>query len=150
MTQTSRKPFSRNRLTMWAGSATVTAISSTTNTPISKNGALKMKSVTPLTACGSAAATRGPGRGAPRSVSQCRGAHTSRCSAARAMNAWRQPHSAISQAVSGMNTVLARPPKKVMRMMARRKSFGKRRVTTAKAGAYKVAAIAAPRPAQTA
>ena len=33
-----------------------------------------------------------------------------------------------------MKTVLAKPPRKVMVMMARRKSVGKRRVTTANTG----------------
>ena len=49
-----------------------------------------------------------------------------------------------------MNTVLANPPKKVMMMMARRKSFGNRRVTTANTGAYKVADMPKPRPNHTA
>ena len=49
-----------------------------------------------------------------------------------------------------MNTVLASPPRKVSVMMARRKSFGNRRVTTAKAGEYSVAAMAAPMAIQTA
>jgi hypothetical protein len=78
------------------------------------------------------------------------GAHTHRCSAARHHSAWRQPSSDISHAVNGMNTVLAKPPRKVKVMMARRKSLGKRRVTTANTGVYSVAAIATPRTAQTA
>jgi hypothetical protein len=73
-------------------------------------------------------------RGALRSTRQCSGTHTIRCSAAIAHTACRQPKSRTSHAITGMNTVLASPPRKVSVMMARRKSCGKRRVTTAKAG----------------
>ena len=78
------------------------------------------------------------------------GAHTSQCSAASGSRAWRQPQLEISQAVSGMMTVLASPPRNVMVMMARRKSVGNRRVTTAKPGEYNTHAIATPRPIHTA
>jgi hypothetical protein len=40
-THSSDRPFSRSRLTMWAGSAAVMAIMMTTNTPNSRNGALR-------------------------------------------------------------------------------------------------------------
>ena len=41
MTHASGKLFSRNKLTKCAGSAEVAAIKSTTNAPMSKNGALR-------------------------------------------------------------------------------------------------------------
>jgi hypothetical protein len=44
--------------------------------------------------------------------------------AASTHSAWRQPRAWISQADSGMNTVLASPPRKVSVMIARRKSCG--------------------------
>ena len=64
--------------------------------------------------------------------------------AAKTSSAWRHPPELISQALNGKKTVLASPPKNVSVMMARRKSWGKRRVTTAKAGLYSVAAMPAP------
>jgi hypothetical protein len=56
----------------------------------------------------------------------------------------------INQAIKGMNTVLAKPPKKVRVMMARRKLIGKRRVIKANAGEYSTAPIATAKPSQTA
>ena len=88
-------------------------------------------------------------RGAPRNSTAWIGRQTSNCSAASTHSAPRQPSRLISQAVSGMNTVLASPPRKVIVMMARRKSSGKRRVTTANTGVYRVADIATPSPIQT-
>ena len=120
MAQDSPIPFSRNKLTMWAGKAAVTAIVNTTKTPTSRNGALSRsaRSGTPL------AGDIGPAT--PRACGAfCRrkkwiGAQTRNCSAASHHKAWRHPKALISHAVKGMNTVLARPPRKVMVMMARR------------------------------
>jgi hypothetical protein len=73
-----------------------------------------------------------------------------RLSAASTHKASRQPIMRINQADKGMNTVLARPPRNVSVMIARRKSEGYLRVTTANTGGYKVAASPAPRPIHTA
>jgi len=123
-------------------------MNNTMNVPTSRNGA-------PVTSCrtatGSAVAaepvtTRA---GASRSSQAWIGRQTRKCRLARPHKAPRQPQAAISQAVKGMNTVLARPPRKVIVMMARRKSLGKRRVTTANTGVYKIADMATPSAVQT-
>ncbi len=78
----------------------------------------------------------------------CKGAHTSKCKTPSKHMVVRQSVTAINHAMSGMNTVLAKPPKKVSKMMARRKSLGKRLVNTANAGGYKVAESPMPKPNQ--
>jgi len=115
MTQVSLKPFSRSKLTMWAGKAAVTAIIKMTKTPIKIKGAFQKK---------------------------LESAQSHQC---RASPPGRDQPSGQRQ-----KTVLARPPKNVIVMMARRKFLGNRRVTSAKAGEYRTVAIAAPKPAQTA
>jgi hypothetical protein len=147
--QASDSPLSRSRLTMWAGSAAVTPMTSTTNTPISTKGRTAHMAAEIGVGMGCVRAGAA-GAGAWRSSRPCRGAQTRNCRPARHHNAGRQPHCAISQADSGMNTVLASPPRKVMVMMPRRKLSGKRRVTTANTGAYSVADMPAPSSAQTA
>jgi len=124
---------------MCGGNAAVTAISSTVNTPTNRKGALRMWWLAEWLA-GAAPATLpartapGVGAGACRSTRACSGAQTNKWMAASTQSACRQSSSAISQAISGMNTVLASPPRKVSVMIARRKSLGKRRVTMENAG----------------
>ena len=121
ITQASRRPLSRSRLIRCGGMAAVTAIMPTTNTPIRRKGALRSSCAgerAPPPATGS---VRG---GAPRRHTACSGTHTSRCTAASTSSAVRQPQVAISQAETGMKTLLARPPRKVSVMIARRKSCG--------------------------
>ena len=151
ITQASGRSLSRSRLIRCGGIAAVIAIMLTTNTPISRKGAPRIR--WPTEALGALDVMDGfalGDAGAPRSKPACSGAHTSRCSAASTHSACRQPSVAISPADSGINTVLARPPRNVSVMMARRKSCGKRRVTTAKTGLYSVAASAAPSTSHTA
>ena len=108
---------------MCAGMATVIAIISVKKIPISTNLVLR-------TCCPSVSlfpSRSGPvvlAPGAARSASACTGRQTNKCRAASTCTAVRQPQLAMSQAIRGMNTVLARPPRKVMVMMARRKSLG--------------------------
>ena len=138
-------PLSRSRLTRCGGTAAATAISSTVNTPSRQNtGPRRCAARLEGVAAPAAGAAAGRGRGAPRSSHPCSGTHSSRLMAPSTQEAWRQPPCAISQAVSGMNTVLASPPRKVSVMMARRNVAGKRRVTTANTGGYSVAAMPAP------
>ena len=147
MTQTGDKPDSCSKAIMCAGKAEVTDMVSTMNKANNQKGGWRRCSRTEVKGAASCAAEGSIRvRGAPCSSQPCKGAHTNSCSAASAHSACRQPHRSIHQANSGMNTVLAKPPKKVSVMMARRKSCGKRRVTTAKTGLYKVAAI--PKPSQ--
>ena len=136
---------------MCAGKAEATAIVNTMNTANSQKGERRRCSRTETRASGKpecesvkAARETSCGRGASLSKTMCKGKHTANCSAANAHSACRQPQRSMHQANRGINTVLASPPKKVRVMMARRKSWAKRRVTTAKAGVYKVAAMPSP------
>ena len=78
------------------------------------------------------------------------GTHRHNWHAAITHSMGRQPTVLSSHAISGMNTVLASPPRNVMVMICRRKLSGKRRVTTANAGVYSVAAMATPSSTQAA
>ncbi|MNT06413.1 hypothetical protein D3C72_1410780 [compost metagenome] len=67
--------------------------------------------------------------------------------AAKTINASRQPQWFSSHCTSGMNTVLAKPPHSVNAVMPAREWPGPtRRATTANAGSYSVAACSAPMP----
>ena len=116
---------------MCAGRAEVTDIISTMKRASSQKGAFRCW----RTERGTGGVLGwGRSRCTPCSSQACSGVHSSSWRAANAHKVGRQPHSAIHQLDSGMNTVLASPPRKVSEMMWRRKLLGWRSVSTAKAG----------------
>jgi len=95
------------------------------------------------------AAGETPGAAGRGTNHACSGRQMARLAPASTQRAWRQPRADTRYWVTGMQTVLAKPPTRVRVMIPRGASRPRAAVTTAKAGSYSTPDMLTPTSAQT-